>query len=67
MVRRPESTPPTIANLLVQLQDIGEPVRTHAPFAGEHTVEILPSLGYSATGIEELERSGAIGTSEPGS
>lgn len=68
MVRRPdvEATLP-IANLLVQLQDIGETVRTHAPFAGEHTVEILRSLGYSATGIEELERSGAIGTREPGS
>jgi crotonobetainyl-CoA:carnitine CoA-transferase CaiB-like acyl-CoA transferase len=40
-------------------------IRTGGPLLGEHTAEILDSLGYSGLAIEELRQAGAIGMPEP--
>jgi crotonobetainyl-CoA:carnitine CoA-transferase CaiB-like acyl-CoA transferase len=36
-------------------------IRRPAPALGEHTVEILAELGYSASEIDELRASGTLG------
>jgi crotonobetainyl-CoA:carnitine CoA-transferase CaiB-like acyl-CoA transferase len=39
-------------------------IRTGGPLLGEHTEEVLESLGYARTAIEELRAAGVIGTFE---
>lgn len=51
-----------IANLLVGLQSVGSSIRSAAPYAGEHSVEVLEMLGYGASDIDDLSRGGIIGT-----
>lgn len=51
-----------IANLLVQLQSIEKSVRARAPSVGEHTAEVLRSVGYTDAEITELARGGWVET-----
>ena len=41
-------------------------IRTGGPRLGQHTREILETLGYPRAEIEELRAAGVIGTSEAG-
>ncbi|WP_137391686.1 CaiB/BaiF CoA transferase family protein [Rhodoligotrophos defluvii] len=53
-----------IANLLVQLQSIGQSVRAPAPSAGQHTAQVLRAIGYSDEEIAHLARKGCVGAPE---
>ncbi len=44
----------SMQNLPVTLSRTSGAVHSHSPAAGEHTGEILKSLGYSATEMQQL-------------
>ena len=44
----------------VKFSGDGTSVRCAAPLLGQHTREVLASLGYSGTEIEALDREGAV-------
>lgn len=50
----------------VKLSDTPGQVRRFAPLPGEHTREILESIGYSPKDIQELEGKGAAAAHTPG-
>ena len=45
----------------IRLSETPTSIREPAPLLGQHTAEVLHSLGYSADEIDALTRSGAAG------
>jgi CoA:oxalate CoA-transferase len=47
--------------IAIKLSETPGAVRTMAPYSGEHTDEVMQSLGYSKSDIEGLRKANAIG------
>ena len=49
-----------LVNSPINIEGLPKKIRTATPEAGEHTVEILQSIGYSAADIDKMKAAGAI-------
>jgi crotonobetainyl-CoA:carnitine CoA-transferase CaiB-like acyl-CoA transferase len=58
----PDGAPVKLPAVVPKLSATPGGTRWLGPELGEHTVEVLKSLGYDAAAIEELTRTGAIGS-----
>jgi crotonobetainyl-CoA:carnitine CoA-transferase CaiB-like acyl-CoA transferase len=50
----------SLVNSPINLEGLPKKIRSATPEAGEHTVEILQSIGYGADDIEKMRAAGAI-------
>jgi formyl-CoA transferase len=58
----PDGTPVKLPAVTPKLSETPGGTRWLGPRLGEHTEEVLKSLGYDAAAIADLAASGAIGT-----
>ncbi|AXA71425.1 CoA transferase [Achromobacter insolitus] len=59
--RFPDGTPVKLPAVVPKLSETPGETRWVGPRLGEHTEEVLKSLGYDSAAIEELAKTGAIG------
>jgi formyl-CoA transferase len=59
-VKHPKKGNIELVNSPINIEGLPKKIRTATPEAGEHTVEILQSIGYGADDIEKLRAAGAI-------
>ncbi|CAB3841904.1 CaiB/BaiF CoA transferase family protein [Achromobacter anxifer] len=59
--RFPDGTPVKLPAVVPKLSETPGETRWVGPVLGEHTEEVLKSLGYDSAAIEELAKTGAIG------
>jgi formyl-CoA transferase len=59
-VKHPKKGDIELVNSPINMEGLPKKIRTATPEAGEHTVEILQSIGYGADDIEKLKAAGAI-------
>jgi formyl-CoA transferase len=57
----PDGTPVKLPAVVPKLSETPGETRWVGPVLGEHTEEVLKSLGYDSAAIEELAKTGAIG------
>jgi formyl-CoA transferase len=59
-VKHPKKGDIELVNSPINIEGLPKKIRTATPEAGEHTVEILQSVGYGPDDIEKLKAAGAI-------
>jgi crotonobetainyl-CoA:carnitine CoA-transferase CaiB-like acyl-CoA transferase len=60
-VQHPSAGTIKVVGVPIKMSDTPGSVRTHPPMLGEHTNQILNSLGYTDTQIADLRKEGVIG------
>ncbi len=59
-LEHPEVGPTRVIGVPVRLSDTPGAIRAPAPLLGQHTDEVLASLGYSPADVEALRAEGVI-------